>query len=226
MPGRRDLLFVLLLFLNSQPHRHRLAASRVKGAVVQQLELFPEPNLSPAPRWRDAVFFAVRMSHLGEQASGIVQSLRRDAGITGPARPARTLHISLRGAGYGDRLGADDLDALRAAASSLRPPCFGIRLDRVMTLGARGRAIPRPLVLAVGDGAAGLTALADALGGAAIRRGTRLHGGSLSLPHLTLLYDRITVPPTPLATALATEITGFELILSHRGQSRYTTLWP
>lgn len=43
---------------------------------------------------------------------------------------------------------------------------------------------------------------------------------------MTLMRDRVRIPPTTLRPPFGAHVTGFELICSVRAEHRYETLWP
>ena len=189
---------------------------------------FLDTLVSEPPRpasLRPMVFFGIRLAPLALAAAAIVGALARDYRLTHGLRPAATQHVSLLRVGHGDRLTRDDRQALCAAAAGVAFAPFDISFDTVMSFTAH-RPAPFPLILSVAEGAAPITALARAIETRAFRHAIRPEGGPPGMPHMTLLYDPARIPPTPLPAPLAARIDRFDLIWSHRGQSRYTSLWP
>lgn len=192
-----------------------------------QIEMFPDEVPQPRHRLlRDMVFFGVLVPLVAGQTSALVRSLRQSHKLTGRERPAETLHVSLLRIGHGDRLRASDIATLRAAAATVQPPRFTVRFETALTFGGRGKAAPRPLVLEMTEGSDAVKTLAVDLAAAAARHGMRIDSGPPAIPHLTLLYDPVAVPRTPLAAAIEAPVTDFALIWSHRGHGRYSILWP
>lgn len=117
------------------------------------------------------------------------------------------------------------LDAVFAAAASLRANTFEVSLDRAGSFPRR--TDNRPYVLLGGDGIADLMHFYCELGGAMWRAGFPIEGGGSFRPHLTLAYSschhaEIPVPPV---SWLARE---FVLIESWQKRTHYRLLgrWP
>ena len=194
---------------------------------MDQFSFFAEPAASPqAPFYqRDVVFFGIRLPELGAEAADVHRMLRRSHGLTGiPYQPGR-LHVSLLRVGARDRLSADDIRQLQRAASAVSFRPFPISFEMIVSYdGNSRRDDKRPIVFPVADGAAEIIALARNIE-AGLHHALPIEGEPPPSPHMTLLRDRIHIPPTALDPPFGARVTGFELICSHRRERRYETLW-
>lgn len=174
---------------------------------------------------RDVVFFGIRLPELGRQVAEVHRRLASTHRLTGiPYQPSR-LHVSLLRAGDYSRLGREAIDALRQAAARVAFSPFPISFETVVSYdGNAGRHERRPVVFPVADGAGEIIALARDI--EAELHGRRIDGQAPPSPHLTLLRDCVRIPLTALDPPFGARVTGFELILSHRQERRYATLWP
>lgn len=199
---------------------------------MDQLSFFDEPPPLAVPlaqvpyHRREVVFFGIRIPELGPEAADVCRMLRRSHGLAGIPYDASRLHVSLLRVGDGDKLSDDDLDRLRRAASQVPFTPFPISFETVLSYdGHAVRDERRPVVFPVADGAAEIIALARDIEAKLYRR-LPIEGEPPPSPHLTLLRDRTRVPLTALNPPFGTRVMGFELICSHRGEHRYSTLWP
>ena len=198
---------------------------------MEQLALFPDLHAarpkSPVPFYaRDVVFFGIRLSELGNEAADVHRMLKRSHGLTGIPYQASRLHVSLLRVGDREKLSAEDLEALGGAASRVRVTSFPISFEKVFSFdGNAGRDERRAVVFPVAEGAAEVIALARDIEDALDRR-VHIEGQPPPSPHMTLLRDRVRVPPTSLDPPFGARVTGFELICSHRIEHRYSKLWP
>lgn len=198
---------------------------------MEQLSLFGEwegrAPLPPPFLERDALFYALLLGpQLWHPASRLVTAQRDKHGLTGRMRPSDTFHISVLGFGFADELTEDDIALATSIASRTSFLPFDLSFPQLMSFGGkRKKAEPVALVLTAGAGSEHILALADRLTSSMIGHGMRPRAFKPQLPHLALLYDTVRVPPTVLDPPPSVEITGFSLVHSHRGQSRYSVLW-
>ena len=199
---------------------------------MDQLSFFDEaPTAEPPPARisyfdREIVFFGIRLPEVGEEAAEVHRMLRRSHGVIGSSYRADGLHVSLLRVGDRDKLTNDDLDRLRRAASQVPFTPFAISFETVLSFDGDGRRDRRPpIVFPVADGAAEIISLARDLE-AKLHRQLPIEGEPPPTPHMTLLRDRVRVPPTALNPPFGARVTGFELICSVRAEHRYETLWP
>lgn len=176
------------------------------------------------PGWGpDPVFFAVMASSKAAGDLVAAGDAQREAfGLDGWRRPAYTLHISVLGAGQADDLGEEDIDLLKEAGDAVAMGRFKVSFGEAMSFRRRSGAMP--LVLPCDDGAAELAGLAETLRSGLRERGFTLRSKLDALYHLTLAYDRIEVPRTPLAEPIRMPVRDFVLIRSHRSEGRYEEL--
>lgn len=180
-----------------------------------------------APGGRDVVFFALMLGPaLAGRVAPLMAWLRAAFGVTAPALPIERLHVSVMGAGFRDDMSDEDVAAVRAAAEAVDFVPFELGFADVATFG-RGEGNRLPLVLLPDAGAGLVRDLAERLSWAMIEQGYDPRGRPvLEAPHLTLCYDAVRVPRTTLSAPLRVRVGGVSLIHSHRGEGRYSVLWP
>jgi 2'-5' RNA ligase len=169
------------------------------------------------------VFFAVLTGGkvTGEiVAAGLAQ--REQHHLTAPLRPTDTLHISVLGAGIADDLSKEDLDLLCEAGDAVSMPRFEVSFSEAMSF--RRKAGPSPLVLPCDEGVEAMAGLAEALWTQMRERGFTLKSKLTAVYHLTLAYDRVEVPRTPLDQPIRMPVREFALVRSRRGEGKYETI--
>lgn len=198
---------------------------------MEQLALFGDavgrPPLPPPLLERDVLFYALLLGpQLWHPASRLVTGLRDTHGLTGRMRPTDTFHISVLGFGFVDELRDADVElAINIATRTAFVP-FELSFPQVMSFGSnRKKSDEVALVLTAGGGSDHVLGLAERLTGSMIVHRMKPRAFTPQLPHVTLLYDQVRVPPTDLPAPLTIEISAFSLIHSHRGQGRYSVLW-
>lgn len=178
----------------------------------------PPPKLGPDP-----VFFAVLT---GGKATGDVLAAglaqKQQFGLSAPLRPADTLHISVLGAGIADDLSEDDIELLCEAGDAISMPRFEVSFSEAMSF--RRKAGRNPLVLPCDEGADAMAGLAEALWAEVRERGFTLKSRLTAVYHLTLAYDPVLVPRTPLDHPIRMPVREFALVRSRRGEGRYETI--
>ena len=182
------------------------------------------PIHRPETLHQHALFFAVlppptAALRMAQQA----ERLRRQYGLRA-ARPTERLHVSLANVGvYHSGLPDAAVSAAIAVGSRVRALPFEVTFDRVSTFKGADR---RPLVLLCSDGFAQLTALRHALT-SSLRR-IDLASRPAFTPHVTLLYDRRTVPDTNLDEPITCTVRDFMLVHSLQGLGRHEcrASWP
>lgn len=176
------------------------------------------PSLGPDP-----IFFAVLTGGkvAGEiVAAGLAQKQQHE--LSASLRPADTLHVSVLGAGRADDLSDDDIALLKEAGDAVSMPRFEVSFTEAMSF--RRKAGPMPLVLPCDEGADAMAGLAEALWTQMRERGFTLNSRLTAVYHLTLAYDRIEVPRTPLDQPIRMPVREFALVRSWRGEGRYETI--
>lgn len=173
--------------------------------------------LKPTPS--ECLFFAVFPS--AQDATHVARfrdRFVRDNGLCGTLIRTNRLHISLHGIGEYRRAPAEIVHAARLAGDAVRAHPVAVSLRTIQSFGPspsrKGRRAPLVLL----DEGSALAALHGTLG--ASMRGQGLKAADRFVPHMTLLYGPITVPPRPIDDIRLT-FTSFALIRSHRGLSRY-----
>ena len=129
-------------------------------------------------------------------------------------------------AGYRDDMTDEEVEAVCAAGPMVDFVPFDLAFTEIMSLGGRGDSGRSPLVLLPEAGSALVIDLAERLTEAMIGQGFDPRAFQPKLPHLTLLYESKRIDKTPLPTPIRVRVDGFALIQSHRGETRYTRLWP
>lgn len=177
------------------------------------------------PHPTDRLFFAVMPPpDVAERVASLAGQLREQLRLRGRPRPTGHLHVTLHHLGDFAGLPQQLVDGACAAAASVALPSFEARFDRVRSF--RGRAGKHPFVLLGADLATGLAGLYGSLG-------TRLAAAGLArrepafVPHVTLLYDALTIAPEPVEPFEWT-VREFVLIHSLLGRTEYRVLgrWP
>jgi 2'-5' RNA ligase len=215
------------LFLRQLARRLIVAGSQ---ELAMQLALFDESEGRPPPqlppRERDVLFYALLLGpQLFAPASRLVTALRERHGLTGRMKSSDTFHISVMGFRFADTLRDGDLELASRIGQAVPFVPFELAFGELLSWGKPKAADLAPLVMTCGDSAAPVVALAGRIGAAMIAHGTKPAALVPTLPHLTLLYDAVRVPPQPLEPPISITVQGFALVLSHRGQSRYSVLW-
>ncbi|MGF1608854.1 MAG: 2'-5' RNA ligase family protein [Kiloniellales bacterium] len=171
-----------------------------------------------SPLRPDVFYFALRPDAVAAQAMMDVAKWCRDHyGLTGRPCPADRLHVSLSPAASrrGFRKG-DVAAALRAAARVSAKP-FPAAFDRICTFGGRDRL---PIVLCCDDGNAALAALRHTLRSELLKVGL-WRGPAQFQPHVTLLWDKRSVPDTYLNEPICWTVADFVLVRSIIGCGRH-----
>ncbi|MGN2252376.1 RNA 2',3'-cyclic phosphodiesterase [Frateuria sp. GZRe12] len=178
-----------------------------------------------APHPTDRLFFAVMPPPaVAERVASLAGELRQQLRLRGRPRPTGHLHVTLHHLGDFAGLPQQRVDEACAAAASVELSSFEAHFDRVASF--RGRAGKHPFVLLGADRATGLAGLYANLG-------TRLAAAGLArrepafVPHVTLLYDALTIAPQPIEPFEWT-VQEFVLIHSLLGRTEYRVLgrWP
>ena len=166
------------------------------------LALFPDPNI------------AEQMIELGN-------TIRRENGMHGRLRPLSHLHVSLHFFGYGS-------DISEALAAILTPTCkavatqtppFDIESDCAMSF--RGRPGNNPLVLKGDDQKnMALKKLHQSLEVQLVKNRLSSRPNNKFVPHVTLLYDRQLLAPTPI-DPVTWRVEEIVLVRSEVGVTKY-----
>ena len=199
---------------------------------MEQLLLFGEmegrPPLPPPADERDVIFYALLLGpQLWAPTSRLITAQREQHGVTARMRTTDTFHISVLGFGFADELEDEDLALASAVADDIAFEPFDIVFPELVSWDGKKKADEAcPLVLTCTAGRTEILRLAAKLTSSMIARGFRPRSFMPHEPHLTLLYDPVRVPATPLDPPVTARVEGFALVYSHRGQGRYTMLWP
>ena len=191
--------------------------------MMSQQSLFGD-DLPPPPKLTDRIFFAIAPDAGAIADIGaLTASLKAQHGLRGRPIADAKLHATL--CNLGDFPGMPHAQVERAkqvaatVAAATAP--FVAGFDTAQTFINRPRN--RPFVLVGGDGVIGVSALYKALAMAMLKAGLPGNPPSYT-PHITLLYDDVTVAPQPVAP-VAWTVRELVLLHSHIGQGQpYTTL--
>ena len=171
-------------------------------------------------------FFALRPADSAAQImAGLAEECRQLHGLSEQAYGPRRLHISLNTimSRRGPRKG--DIEAALRAAEQVRFSPFPLAFDRLCTF--RVRRDKQPTVLCCCAGMEGLAALRDALRQALTKEG--LWRGPASFePHVTLIWDRRSVPPSQFDKPIGWTAEDFVLLRTVMGKGRQVEIgrWP
>lgn len=196
-----------------------------------QLQLFGDtegrPPLPPPDHERDVLFYALLLGpQLWAPTSRLVTAARAAHGVIGRMRTTDTFHISVLGYAFADELEDEEIDLAQRIAEDVAFARFDLTFTELLSwAGHKKSGADSPLVLPVATGRAEIMALAARLTISMIAHGLRPRAFVPNEPHLTLLYDPIRVPATPLRHPITAHVDSFCLVHSHRGESRYTILW-
>lgn len=188
---------------------------------MEQLALFQTPK-PPRNRYRlfVGIFPDAEAVHLiCEQQPNLCDKF----GLIGKPRPRSHLHVTLHLIGdYPDVPEQKIADAIKACAIVLaNQPSFEVAFDHVMSFS--GRPGELPFVLVKPNGNAVLLELHRRLVTELIIHRLAGRGGLKFVPHITMLYDRLSVPEQPVCPVSWT-VKEAVLILSHLGATKYDRL--
>jgi 2'-5' RNA ligase len=186
----------------------------------------PPPPPTPTKRTSDNVYFAIlpdkdvarRMREIGEE-------LWHRHGLPGRVQPAHLLHVSLAHVGRFAGVPKGVVAAARMAGSAVRCPSFEVCFDRVTSFdNPRGS----PVVVRCGRGEGGFGQLRRAIAGAMHGVGLPANPAIGLTPHVTLVYNGVSIPETMLTKPITWTVREFVLVHSLYGRGRHIHLgrWP
>ncbi|EJZ22075.1 2'-5' RNA ligase family protein [Rhizobium sp. Pop5] len=174
----------------------------------------------------DIAFFALRPpSTIERQVAAIADGHGETFSLSAKPRLS-TLHVSVIAVGDYDELPEDTVFAARQAGATVEGAPIEIRFDRIMSFRREGKA--RPLVLCGEGERKPLMRLHVQLGVGMHNTGLPHNISRSFTPHMTLLYDRKTVPPTTLDAPVSWMAHEFLLIHSLLGKTEHRIVdrWP
>jgi 2'-5' RNA ligase len=190
------------------------------------------PERLSIPRYRTSrqaknnLFFAVfPEADAAIRTQRLAHGLRDKYGLKGDPLETGRFHVSLHGFGRFVELPQDIVDAASEAAATISFPPFRVSFNHALSF-ARPSS-NRPLVLLGDEGVIGLEmlykALAVALAKAGLARWVTLH----YTPHMTLLYDDLSVAEQSVEPVEWT-VREFVLVHSLVGETQHVPLkrWP
>lgn len=167
----------------------------------------------------DKLFFAVLPTPTAaERIAQQADRLRRRYRMGGQPLSTERLHVTLRGVGSYSCLPADVLAAAIVAGSSVEVAPFEVTVDQAVSF--RGKQA-LPFVLRCGRGVPELTTMRNVLGTAMRRTGLALGDRSSFTPHVTMLYDKQSVPETSMDEPITWTAREFVLVHSLQGKGRH-----
>lgn len=180
----------------------------------------------PASPRRDVLFFAVLPAPVAAvRIAQWADGLRNQYGLRGRRRPTELLHVTLNPVGAYLDLPSDVLSAAIEVGSSVEAAPFEVTFDRVSSFRGTDR---HPLVLRCSHRIAELMTLQKTLGAALQSIGLGPGNRSGFTPHVTLLYDRQSVPEAGIDEPITWIVRDFVLVHSLYGLSEHVhcARWP
>ncbi|RDK02371.1 2'-5' RNA ligase family protein [Paraburkholderia lacunae] len=184
------------------------------------------PGLEAPPIPTDGLFFAVVPdTNTAASISKLAQQLCGETRSKSKPLAANRLHVTLLHLGnFAGGLPPARVEAAMNAAASIRMAPFSVEFDRAVSFALKPR--PGPLVLAGGEGVAGLQALHDALELALDNVGFGDRTASPNAPytpHVTLAYGMPWVA-TRAVEAVSWNVRELVLVHSLLGRTRHVAL--
>ena len=176
--------------------------------------------------WRDVLFFAVLPTPAAAmRIAQRTERVRNQHGLRGWRRPTELLHVTLNPVGAYCGLPSDVLSAAIDVGSSVEVAPFEMTFDRVLSFRGTDR---HPLVLRCSHGIAEMVTLQKTLGAAMLSIGLGPGKRLGSTPHVTLLYDRQSVPESGIGEPIIWMVREFVLVHSLHGLSKHVHCgrWP
>jgi len=173
----------------------------------------------------DRLFFALFPDAPVAQAIDLrAQALRREQGLTGRPIATDRLHVTLHHVDDFDGLPKAVVDGSLAAASTVAAAPFDVSFDYAMSF--RGQPGKLPFVLRGDEGLAALEAFQRRLIAALAKAGVMRRKSEFT-PHITLVYDGVSVPERTIEP-IGWTVREFVLVHSLLGQTRHIILgrWP
>ena len=175
----------------------------------------------------DRLFFAVVPDEAAQVAiARLADEIGRQHGLRGRPLERGRLHITLHHLGdYAGLPAALVEEAGRAAERVISAGSFEVAFDRVASFAKR--ADKKPCVLLGAEGDSPLQQFRRQLGDALIQTGLGKHVTRDFTPHVTLRYERVSLPAQAVAQIRWT-VREFALVHSLLGQTRHVRLqsWP
>jgi len=175
------------------------------------------------PHARDRVFFAAFLEAEAARCAEVnAHRLRRAHGLSGAVQQRSRMHVTLAMLGDFRREAPPGLiDMAKRVASRARFGAFDVVFDRATTFMSEKPA--RPVVMLGGKGVASFVALHRSLGALFGEAGLTRGPAAEFTPHVTLLYDRLIVPPQTIEP-VPWRVTDFTLVRSLLGRTIHIPL--
>jgi len=187
---------------------------------------FPGLEPLPAAERNDRLFFGLFLDTGMDQKIGqTARKLRTEQGLSGEPLKAGRFHVTLFHLDDYAGLPAETVAAAREAAATLEIAPFEIVFDRVMSFAGKPGSLP--FVLRMAQENAALMELQQLLVLALKKAGVVRKARGNFVPHVTLLYDRLSVGEQAIDPIRWT-VDEFVLIHSLLGKTQHIPLgrWP
>jgi 2'-5' RNA ligase len=193
---------------------------------MSQQSLFPEPEPLARQQPTDRLFFAVFPDDTAAgQIAAAASGLRDENRLRGRPLETGRFHVTLHHVDDYLGLPPDVVDAVSAAAETVRSAPFEVEFDYAASFS--GRPGNRPFVLRGGAGLDALKAFRGKLAEALVRTGVGRKPSAQFVPHVTLLYDHLAIQQRPVEP-IRWIVREFVLVHSLLGRTRHIPLarWP
>ncbi|MBY3072544.1 2'-5' RNA ligase [Rhizobium laguerreae] len=187
----------------------------------------PEKRSTRNEEYRHRLFFGFRPSaEAVSESIEIAQSRQAAHSLTGRLRPSELLHLTLNGIGAYRRLPDDVIFGAAQVAATVRARSFELTLDQTMSF--KHQYEPQASVLSSSWENEALMYLYKQLREGMYEAGLPYDRSGHLTPHMTLLYDRKTVPAERLNRPVRWKVREFLLIHSEYGSSKHQLIgrWP
>ncbi len=162
--------------------------------MQRMLEQISLAGMGGAPAYTDRLFFAIFPEPaVAKRVASLALQQRFGHGLRGRPLDISRFHVTLHRIGdYEGPPPLDIVDKASATAVSVAAAPFEVGFDRVMSFGRKARA--NPFVLRGDGNVAALMAFQKALGAAINKAPFGRPVERTFTPHMTLLYDELSVP--------------------------------
>ena len=174
---------------------------------------------------KHVLYFALQPpAEVAERTHALLDSARRQHGLSARSVPTGRLHVSLNNVGSFKRPPGPVIDKAKDAAETVSARPFVVAFNRIGTWTAGDE----PCVVLWGDdGVIGVNMLYSTIHRALVRPGMVPRREAEIAPHLTLARDKATVPET-IIEPVSWTVDAFVLIHAVHGEGRFEVVghWP
>ena len=195
--------------------------------MQKMLEQISLAGMDNVPTYTDRLFFAIFPDPaVAKRVASLALQQRFGHGLRGRPLDISRFHVTLHHIGdYEGPPPSDIVDKACAAAASIAALPFDVGFDRVMSFDRKARA--NPFVLRADANVAAVMAFQKAVVAAVNRAPFGRPAERSFTPHMTLLYDELSVPPQTVETI---HWTVRELVLVHsllgKTVHKHLGCWP